>query len=104
MTTKVLVVGADPARAELLDEWLTLESCSAVAERPDVVLVDVPLPRELASQRLKHIGYEHPGAPVLPMPKPLTGEAFVAQYSDLPAANDSFPRCWRRSIAKPCER
>ena len=47
MTTKVLVVGADPALAELLDEWLTLESCRAVAERPDVVLVDVPFPREL---------------------------------------------------------
>jgi len=78
MTTKVLVVGADPALAELLDEWLTLESCSAVAERPDVVLVDVPFPRELAVQRLKRIGDEHPGTPVLAMPKPLTREAFVA--------------------------
>ena len=69
MTTKVLVVGADPALAELLEEWLTLESCRAVAERPDVVLVDVPFPRELAVQRLPHIGDEHPGTPVLPMPK-----------------------------------
>jgi DNA-binding NtrC family response regulator len=78
MTTKVLVVGADPALAELLEEWLTLESCHAVAERPDVVLVDVPFPRELAVQRLQHIGDEHPGTPVLPMPKPLTRDAFVA--------------------------
>ena len=73
MTTKVLVVGADPALAELLEEWLTLESCRAVAERPDVVLVDVPFPRELAVQRLQHIGDEHPGTPVLPMPKPSPG-------------------------------
>ena len=42
------------------------------------VLVDVPFPRELALQRLKHVGDEHPGTPVLPMPKPLTREAFVA--------------------------
>ena len=62
MTTKVLVVGADPA----------------LAERPDVVFVDVPFPRELAVQRLQHIGDEHPGMPVLPKPKPLTRDAFVA--------------------------
>ena len=75
---KVLVLGADPALAELLDEWLELESCRSVSADADVVLVDVPFPRELATQRLKHIGGEHPGKPVLPMPKPLTREAFVA--------------------------
>lgn len=78
MRTRVLVFDADPALAELLEDWLAAEGCRMVEERPDMVLVDVPFPRALAMQRLKRIGDEHPGTPVLPMPKPLTKEAFVA--------------------------
>jgi CheY-like chemotaxis protein len=76
--TRVLVVGADPALAELLEEWLAGEGCAAVAERPDLVLVDLPFPRERRLEVLQALGDAHPAAPVIAMPKPLTRDAFIA--------------------------
>jgi CheY-like chemotaxis protein len=76
--TRVLLVDADPALAELLEEWLGAEGCAAVEERPDLVLVDLPFPRERRLEVLKRLGDAHPDAPVIAMPKPLTRDAFVA--------------------------
>jgi CheY-like chemotaxis protein len=54
------------------------EGCAAVEERPDLVLVDLPFPRERRLEVLKRLGDAHPDAPVIAMPKPLTRDAFVA--------------------------
>ena len=69
---------ADPALAELLEEWLAREGCRAVRERPDLVLVDLPFPRERGLQVLKRLGAAYPDIPVVAMPKPLTRDAFAA--------------------------
>jgi DNA-binding response OmpR family regulator len=76
--TRVLLVGADPALGELLEEWLAGEGCAAVRERPHLVLVDLPFPRERGAELLRQLAQAHPDAPVMPMPKPLTRDAFVA--------------------------
>jgi DNA-binding NtrC family response regulator len=77
-STRVLLLDADPALAELLEEWLASQGCTAVGEHPDVVVVDLPFPREHGLQVLKQVGDAHPDTPVVAMPKPLTREAFVA--------------------------
>jgi CheY-like chemotaxis protein len=76
--TRVLLVHADPALAELLEEWLAGEGCAAVEERPDLVLIDLPFLRERRLEVLKALGDAHPDAPVIAMPKPLTRDAFIA--------------------------
>jgi DNA-binding NtrC family response regulator len=78
MSIRVLLLDADPTLAELLEEWLAGENCRIVGERPDLILVELPFPRERGLQRLKGVGDEHPHTPVVAMPKPLTRDAFVA--------------------------
>ena len=71
---RVLVVDADPALAGLLEEWLAADGCSVVDEqaaidsagnRFDLVVVDVPFPRQGGLSVLKRVANDHPGAPVL---------------------------------------
>ena len=71
---RVLVVDADPALLELLDEWLGEHGCdvthertgeSGARERFDLVVVDVPSPRQGAANVLKRIAQHSPEAPVL---------------------------------------
>jgi CheY-like chemotaxis protein len=76
--TRALVVEADPALAELLEEWLAGAGCVPVHERPDLVLVDLPFLRERRQQLLREQADAYPGLPVVAMPKPLTREAFLA--------------------------
>jgi PleD family two-component response regulator len=76
--TKVLLVDADPALAELLEKWLADHGCRVVDERPDLVLVDLPVPRERGLARLRQLGDAHPNTPVVAMPKPLIRDAFAA--------------------------
>ena len=78
VTTRVLLVEADPALAELLDEWLAGAGCTTVEERPDLVLVDLPFLRERRQELLRQLADAHPGVPVVAMPKPLTRDAFMA--------------------------
>jgi hypothetical protein len=76
--TKVLLADADPALAELLEDWLSAEDCAVVEERPDLVLVDLPFLRERRQELLGRLAGAYPGVPVVAMPKPLTHDAFVA--------------------------
>lgn len=76
---RVLLVDADPALAELLDDWLAGEGCARVHERPHLVLVDLPFPRYRGVELLRQVGDAYPHKPVLAMPKPLTRDAFVAR-------------------------
>ena len=75
---RVLLVEADPALTELLEEWLGAEGCAMVQERPDLVLVDLPFLRSSRLELLRQVGDSYPDKPVEPMPKPLTRDAFVA--------------------------
>ena len=77
-STKVLLIDADPALSELLEEWLADHGCRVVDDRPDLVLVDLPVPRERGLARLKELGDAYPDTPVVAMPKPLIRDAFVA--------------------------
>jgi DNA-binding NtrC family response regulator len=76
--TKVLLVDADPALAELLEDWLAAEGCALADGRPDLILVDLPFLRERRLELLKALGETHPDTPLVAMPKPLTRDAFVA--------------------------
>jgi CheY-like chemotaxis protein len=73
-TPRVLVVDADPALLALLDEWLAGHGCEVVHERSseegaqqdfDLVVVDVPFPRQGGSDVLKRVARGNPGAPIL---------------------------------------
>jgi DNA-binding response OmpR family regulator len=77
-STKVLLIDADPALSELLEEWLAEHGCRVVEDRPDLVLVDLPFPRERGLARLRELGEAYPDTPVVAMPKPLIRDAIVA--------------------------
>jgi CheY-like chemotaxis protein len=71
---RVLVVDADPALLALLDEWLAEHGCAVVHDRRahddthdpfDLVVVDVPFPRQGAPDVLKRVASGNPGAPIL---------------------------------------
>jgi DNA-binding response OmpR family regulator len=66
---RVLVVDADPALAELLQEWLGAEGWSvehgpSAADGYGLIVVDVPFPRQ-ARDALRGLVRAHPGTPVL---------------------------------------
>jgi len=71
---RVLVVDADHTLLALLEEWLAGKACAVVEERSqgggagqryDLVIVDVPFPREGGADLLRRIAHEHPATPVL---------------------------------------
>jgi CheY-like chemotaxis protein len=100
--TRVLLVDADDALRGLIEEWLADEDWSLVDHHPDVVLVDLPSPREHGTGVLTRISNKHPHAPVVALsssffdgidsngaiarqlgvasvlPKPLTRDALVS--------------------------
>jgi len=99
---RVLVVDADPALAGLLGEWLADAGCRTVEHDPQVVLVDLHLPRRAGAGVARELRARHPGTPLIALssgffagveangavartlgveavlPKPLTREALVA--------------------------
>src|SRR5262245_38138328 len=67
---QVLVVDADPALADLIGQWLDEEGCRVVREgagsrlsrQPvDLIIVDVPFPRQGRVEALRRVSREHPG-------------------------------------------
>ena len=100
--TRVLLVEADPALRGLVEEWLSDDDWTMVEEHPDVVLVDLPAPREQGPSVIRRISNAHPNAPVVALsssffdgiesngaiarslgvtsvlPKPLTRDALLA--------------------------
>ncbi len=71
---RVLVVDADSALFGLLQEWLGECGCTAVEasasaahedDRFDLVVVDVPFPRQGGAELVARIANAHPDAPVL---------------------------------------
>jgi CheY-like chemotaxis protein len=99
---RVLVVGADPALAGLLEEWLAEAGCRIVDDEPHVILVDLHLPRQAGAGAARALRARHPGTPLIALssgffagveangavartlgveavlPKPLTRQALIA--------------------------
>lgn len=67
----VLVVDADAPLFGLLQAWLSTEGCvvlderDAARERVDLVIVDLPFPRQAGVDSVRHIAQRHPMAPIL---------------------------------------
>lgn len=71
---RVLVVDADRALLGLIEEWLNAEGCVVVAqgdadsheaERFDLVIVDVPFPRDGGVDSVSRLSKRHPMTPIL---------------------------------------
>jgi CheY-like chemotaxis protein len=104
---RVLVVDADPALNGLLEEWLSEEGCRVVQQDPDLILVDLPLPRQTGANLVRQLAARHPGTPLIALssnffgrieangavaralgaaavlPKPLTREALIGTLRKL---------------------
>lgn len=74
VTIRVLVVDADNALFGLIEEWLAAAGHHAIAESAagggadggiDLVLVDIPFPRQGGLDTLRRIAVDYPGKPVL---------------------------------------
>jgi CheY-like chemotaxis protein len=71
-TASVLLADIDPVFEPLLAQWLRdaglqvlLGAALPPPRRVDLLLVDVPFPRQGASRRLQQLAGTHPGTPVL---------------------------------------
>ena len=62
---RILIVDADPALWELLSEWLGAVGCTIVEEAPDLVLVDVPSPRNGGAEVLARLRARHGDTPLV---------------------------------------
>ena len=113
---RVLVVAADRAVLELLTEWLAACGCdvveqsdsgTAASRRVDLLVVDVPFPRQGGLDLLRRLGRDHPRTPIVALssnffpgiesggavarmlgvarvlPMPVTGDALVAMVRQL---------------------
>jgi CheY-like chemotaxis protein len=73
---RVAVLNAEGPLIGLLQSWLGAEGCSVIADevdRPgpaasvDLVIVDLPFPRQGGVDFVRHIAGRHPGVPILAM-------------------------------------
>ena len=62
---RILIEGAEPALQALLEEWLSGQGCRVVQDRPDLILVDLPLPRQAGADLVKRLSASHPGTPLV---------------------------------------
>jgi len=67
---RILVVDADSACLELVDQWLADAGFDVVHDADagaplDSAIVDVPQPRSGATQAFRRIAQRHPGTPIL---------------------------------------
>jgi CheY-like chemotaxis protein len=105
---RILIEGADAPLQGLLEAWLTEHGLLAVQERPDVIVVDLPLARADGKRLIDNLAARYPGVPFVALssnffagveangavarslgvdavlPKPLSHEALVRTLSRLP--------------------
>ena len=73
MTSRALIVDADPALLGLLEEWLGEGGWSVQQERTDespagdydLIVADLPFPRHGSSALLRRLADENPGTPIV---------------------------------------
>ena len=58
---RILVVDADPALCGLLEEWLAEEGYRVVDHDPDLVLIDLPRPRQAGVDLVRQLAARYPG-------------------------------------------
>jgi CheY-like chemotaxis protein len=104
---RIRVLDADPALHGLLEEWLADEGCRVVEHDPDLVLFDLPLPRQAGANLARQLAARHPGKRLVALssnffagveangavartlgvdavlPKPLTREALIGVLRQL---------------------
>ena len=113
--TRVLVVDADDALFGLIEEWLGAAGHDVIPEHArdarahagvDLVVVDIPFPRQGRMSLLERVAAEHPGIPILALsstffagigsngavaralgvagvlPKPVSREGLIAAVAD----------------------
>jgi DNA-binding NarL/FixJ family response regulator len=68
----VRLVDADSAWRELLEQWLSAMGCTVLPDADnttpgpvDLVIVDVPFPRQGGVDLVRHIAAQHPATPIL---------------------------------------
>jgi DNA-binding response OmpR family regulator len=68
---RALIVGADPALAALIEEWLEERGCSVLAEgahcggRYDFIVLDVPYVRVKGLEQVREVAERYPGTPII---------------------------------------
>ena len=116
VAARVLVVDADNLLFGLIEEWLAAAGHRVIPEhaggdsadgRIDLIVVDIPFPRQGGLDLLRRVAAEHPGTPILALsstffagigshgavaralgvagvlPKPVKREALIAAVGDL---------------------
>jgi DNA-binding NtrC family response regulator len=83
----VLVIDADPLLNRLLGQWLAECGCTPchagapgepTAGRYELLIVDVPFPRQGGGDLLRRIANEHPGTPILALSSTFFGSVACA--------------------------
>jgi CheY-like chemotaxis protein len=62
---RILIEGADAPLHGLLEEWLAEQGLRTAQERPDLILVDLPLARADGIDRVRHLAARFPGTPLV---------------------------------------
>jgi CheY-like chemotaxis protein len=62
---RIRVENADAALEGLLEEWLAEQGCRLAGERPDLVLIDLPLRRLDAAALVLRVRGRYPATPVI---------------------------------------
>ncbi len=112
---RVCVIDADDAWRALLEQWLQALGCEVVAEADDspapavdLVIVDLPFPRQGGVDLLKRITSRHPATPIVALSSnffsrieccgPLARDLGVACVLPKPATRDAIAAAVRRVL------
>lgn len=121
---RVLLARVDRALIGLLECWLTAEGCRVIdepadapadapvsAEPVDLVIVDVPFPRQGGVDWVRRVASRHPSVPILALSStffagiecygPVARELGVACVLPKPTSRDALTRAVRRMLARP---
>jgi CheY-like chemotaxis protein len=62
---RILIEGADAPLQGLLEAWLADDGLLAVEERPDLIVVDLPLARADGKRLVDNLAARYPGVPLV---------------------------------------
>ena len=116
---RVLLVEADAPLVDLLDTWLTVEGCVVITEsddhpapagQADLVIVDVPFPRQGGVDLIRRIARRYPMTPILALSStffagieccgPVARELGVSCVLPQPASRDALTRAVRLLLSR----
>lgn len=115
---RVRVVDADPTSRDLIAQWLAPLDCTVVPEpvaedelpAVDLVIVDVPFPRQGGVDLVRRIARQHPATPILAMSTnffsgveccgPVACALGVACVLPKPATHEALATAVRRALPR----